>query len=66
MAPLIFNNCLQEMTKKRTLELNSYLQNQMPQPNGSNYQTVDRKLNQVYQNTMGTLAASRQSQLKIA
>ena len=66
MAPLIFNNCLQDMTKKRTLELNSYLQNQMAQPNDRNYQTVDRKLNQVYQNTIGTLAASRQSQLKIA
>ncbi|WP_228056019.1 lysozyme inhibitor LprI family protein [Microcoleus sp. LEGE 07076] len=66
MAPLIFNNCLQDTTKKRISELNSYEQNQMPQPNGSNYQTVDRKLNQVYQNTMGTLPASRQSQLKIA
>ncbi|TAG94561.1 MAG: DUF1311 domain-containing protein [Oscillatoriales cyanobacterium] len=66
MAPLIFNNCLQDMTKKRISELNSYEQNQMPQPDGSNYQTVDRKLNQVYQNTMGTLRASRQSQLKIA
>lgn len=66
MAPLIFNNCLQDMTKKRISELNSYEQNQMPQPTASNYQTVDRKLNQVYQNTMGTLPASRQSQLKIA
>lgn len=66
MAPLIANTCLEDLTKKRTSELNSYLQNQMPQPTGSNYQTVDRKLNQVYQNTMGTLRASRQSQLKIA
>ncbi len=66
MAPLIFNNCLQDLTKKRTSELNSYLQNEMPQPTSRNYQTVDRKLNQVYQNTMGTLPASRQSQLKIA
>lgn len=66
MAPLIFNNCLQDMTKKRTLELNSYAQNQMPQPTATNYQTVDRKLNQIYQKTIGTLAASRQSQLNIA
>ena len=66
MAPLIFNNCLQDLTKKRTSELNSYLQNEMPQPTGKNFKTVDRKLNQVYQNTMGTLPASRQSQLKIA
>ena len=66
MAPLIFNNCLQDLTKKRTSELNSYLQNEMSQPTSRNYQTVDRKLNQVYQNTMGTLPASRQSQLKIA
>ncbi|MEK0189494.1 lysozyme inhibitor LprI family protein, partial [Microcoleus anatoxicus] len=63
---LIANNCLEDLTKKRTLELNSYAQNQMPQPNGKNFQTVDRKLNQVYQNTIGTLPASRQSQLKIA
>jgi uncharacterized protein YecT (DUF1311 family) len=66
MAPLIFNNCLQDMTKKRTLELNSYAQNQMTQPTAGNYQTVDRKLNQVYQKIMGSLPASRQSQLKIA
>lgn len=66
MAPLIANNCLEDLTKKRTLELNSYSQNQMPQPTGKNFQTVDRKLNQVYQNTIGTLPASRQSQLKIA
>ncbi|TAF01306.1 MAG: DUF1311 domain-containing protein [Oscillatoriales cyanobacterium] len=66
MASLIANNCLEDLTKKRTLELNSYAQNQMPQPNGKNFQTVDRKLNQVYQNTIGTLPASRQSQLKIA
>lgn len=66
MAALIANNCLEDLTKKRTLELNSYSQNQMPQPTGKNFQTVDRKLNQVYQNTIGTLPASRQSQLKIA
>jgi uncharacterized protein YecT (DUF1311 family) len=66
MAPFIFNTCLQDMTKKRTLELRSYEQNQMPQPTSRNYQTVDRKLNQVYQKIIGTLAASRQSQLKIA
>ncbi len=66
MAPLIYNNCLQDMTKKRTLELNSYLQNQMAQPDGRNYQSVDRKLNQVYQKVIGSLPASRQSQLKIA
>ncbi len=66
MAPLIANTCLEDLTKKRTSELNSYLQNEMPQPTSRNYQTVDRKLNQVYQNTIGTLPASRQSQLKIA
>ncbi|MEK0182070.1 lysozyme inhibitor LprI family protein [Microcoleus anatoxicus] len=66
MAPLIANNCLEDLTKKRTLELNSYAQNQMPQSNGKNFQTVDRKLNQVYQNTIDNLSVSRQSQLKIA
>lgn len=66
MAPLIANTCLEDLTKKRTSELNSYQQNEMSQPTSRNYQTVDRKLNQVYQNTIGTLPASRQSQLKIA
>lgn len=66
MAPLITNNCLTDLTKKRISELNSYLQNQMPQPKSRNYQTVDGKLNQVYQNTINNLSASRQSQLKIA
>jgi len=66
MAPFMANTCLEKLTKKRTSELDSYLQNQMPLPTSRNYQTVDRKLNQVYQNTIGTLSASRQSQLKIA
>lgn len=66
MAPLIANTCLEDLTKKRISELNSYLQNQIPLPTSRNYQTVDRKLNQVYQNTMASLSASRQSQLKIA
>lgn len=66
MAPFLANTCLENLTKKRTSELNSYLQNQIPLPTSRNYQTVDRKLNQVYQNTMASLSASRQSQLKIA
>ncbi len=66
IAPLITNNCRTDLTKKRVSELNSYLQNQMPQPKSRNYQTVDRKLNQVYQNTIDNLSVSRQSQLKIA
>ncbi|MEZ2249998.1 lysozyme inhibitor LprI family protein [Microcoleus sp.] len=66
MAPLITNTCRTDLTKKRISELNSYLQNQMPQPKNRNYQTVDGQLNQVYQKTIGTLSASRQSQLKIA
>ncbi len=66
MAPLITNSCRTDLTKKRVSELNSYLQNQMPQPKSRNYQTVDRKLNQVYQSTINNLSVSRQSQLKIA
>ena len=50
IEPRIYNGCLGGMTEQRTFELEAYRSRQMPQPTSRNYQQVDQKLNEVYQN----------------
>jgi len=66
IAPTIHNGCLGGMTEQRTFELETYQSGGIPQPIGTSYSQVDRKLNQVYQNFRSQLNATNQNKLQTA
>lgn len=66
IAPTIHNGCLGGMTEQRTFELETYRSGGIPQPIGSSYSQVDRKLNEVYQNFLSQLNPASQNKLQTA
>ncbi|MBD2544166.1 MULTISPECIES: lysozyme inhibitor LprI family protein [Planktothricoides] len=66
IAPSIYNGCLGGMTEQRTIELEAYQSRQIPQPTSRNYQQVDQKLNQVYQNFIAQLNGFNKNKLQTA
>ena len=55
MYPGIKSNFYADFTKKRNVELEAYVRDQTLQPNSGNYQAVDRRLNEVYQQLRSSL-----------
>ncbi len=66
IAPSIYNGCLGGMTEQRTSELETYQSRQILQPTSRNYQQVDQKLNQVYQNFIAQLNGVNKNKLQTA
>lgn len=60
IMPTIFYGCLTIVTKKRTDELDAYRLGQIFPANGNNYQAVDNRLNQVYQQTLNRFSSHRE------
>jgi uncharacterized protein YecT (DUF1311 family) len=62
MGPSIQAACASDLTKKRTAELQAYIRGQALPSNSGNYQAVDRRLNQVYQQARSSVAAPQKLQ----
>ncbi|WP_199249393.1 lysozyme inhibitor LprI family protein [[Phormidium] sp. ETS-05] len=60
IMPTIFYGCLTSVTKNRTAEFQAYRQGQILPANGNNYQAVDNRLNQVYQQTLNRFSSHRE------
>ena len=62
MYPGIKASFYSDSTKKRTVELQSYVRGQALPPSSGNYQAVDRRLNQVYQQVRSSVAEPQKLQ----
>jgi len=62
MYPSMKASFYSDSTKKRTVELQSYVRGQALPPSSGNYQAVDRRLNQVYQQVRSSVGARQQLQ----
>lgn len=66
MQPMLAAQCKDQLTQRRTSDLNSYLYKKVPPANSNNYQLVDRRLNQTYQKLQKNLPSYRKSKLETA
>jgi len=65
MQPLLVSGCKDQITQRRTTDLNAYLVGKSP-ASGGNYQNADRRLNQLYQQLLQTLEPDRKRKLETA
>jgi uncharacterized protein YecT (DUF1311 family) len=65
MQPLLVSGCKDQVTQRRTVDFNAYLAGKNPISSG-NYQTADRRLNQLYQQLLQKLEPDRKSKLETA
>lgn len=66
MQPGLEAGCLEQVTRERTSDLNSYLQGRTQSATGNNYRASDNRLNQVYQQLRQRLPAARNRKLQTA
>ncbi len=66
MQPMLLYGCLGGLTETRNSELNQYRRGQIPPAQGQNYQSVDNRLNALYQQVMGQLSGNRKELLTTA
>jgi uncharacterized protein YecT (DUF1311 family) len=65
MQPMLIAGCKDQLTQRRTADLNAYLVGKSP-ASSSNYQTADRRLNQLYQQLLKRLEPDRKGKLETA
>lgn len=65
MQPMLVSGCKDQITQRRTADLNTYLTGKSP-VGGSNYQSADRRLNQFYQQLLQRLDPNRKQKLETA
>ncbi|MBW4583197.1 MAG: DUF1311 domain-containing protein [Tildeniella nuda ZEHNDER 1965/U140] len=65
MQPMLVSGCKDQITQRRTADLNTYLTGKSP-IGGSNYQSADRRLNQFYQQLLQRLEPDRKQKLETA
>ena len=65
MQPMLISGCKDQLTQRRTADFNAYLVGRSP-AGGSNYQNVDRRLSQLYQQLRQKLEPNRKRKLETA